>query len=119
MDYHLVSLDYQARSCNTTESRLPMTVGRSRNCEMHLDDPSVSPYHCVIERIDGTVIVRNLGSGRGTFVNGTMIAESELTHGDELCIGMLTFLVRGVRGRHSQQPGESELPPVATYAAVG
>jgi len=109
MDYRLISLDYQGCSLDITHSHLPVTIGRNPDSDFCLDDPSVSGHHCVIERRDGALMVRDLGSDHGTFVNGALVAESELAHGDELCVGMLTFLVQSFSCRGSHAPSESEL----------
>jgi pSer/pThr/pTyr-binding forkhead associated (FHA) protein len=43
---------------------------------------------------DDRLVVTDLGSVHGTFVNGSRITESILSAGDELGIGMMTFLVQ-------------------------
>jgi FHA domain/zinc-ribbon domain len=70
------------------------TIGRSPDCDIFLDDVTVSRRHAVLRRRDGAFVIEDQGSLNGTFVNRHRIESAELTDGDELQIGKyrLTFL---------------------------
>ena len=71
-------------------------IGRSPDCEIVLDDVTVSRNHAVITRLPAGTALRDLGSLNGTYVNRRRIeGEEVLEDGDELQIGKfrLTFLV--------------------------
>ena len=73
------------------------TIGRSPDCEIFLDDVTVSRKHAVLLERDGAFLIEDLGSLNGTFLNRRRIeAEAELADGDELQIGKyrLTFLLK-------------------------
>jgi hypothetical protein len=72
------------------------TIGRSPDCEIFLDDVTVSRKHAVVLQRDGTFLVEDLGSQNGTFLNRRRIESGELADGDELQIGKyrLTFLLK-------------------------
>ena len=72
------------------------TIGRSPDCEIFLDDVTVSRKHAVVVRRDGAFFVEDLGSLNGTFLNRRRIESGELGDGDELQIGKyrLTFLLK-------------------------
>jgi pSer/pThr/pTyr-binding forkhead associated (FHA) protein len=72
------------------------TIGRSPDCEIFLDDVTVSRSHAVLVRRDGTFVIEDLGSLNGTFVNRRRIDSAELRDGDEVQIGKyrLTFLLK-------------------------
>ena len=72
------------------------TIGRSPDCEIFLDDVTVSRKHAVLVRRDGAFFVEDLGSLNGTFLNRRRIESGELADGDELQIGKyrLTFLLK-------------------------
>ncbi len=62
-----------------------LTVGRSKNSDIHLDDVSISRQHARVTAIAGSVIVEDLNSTNGTSVNGKKIsAPQQLNVGDEL-----------------------------------
>ena len=69
-------------------------IGRSPECEIFLDDVTVSRNHAVLHERDGTFYVEDEGSLNGTFVNRKRIDQVALENGDELQIGKyrLTFI---------------------------
>lgn len=71
-------------------------IGRSPECEVFLDDVTVSRNHAVVVKRDGAFSVDDQGSLNGTFVNRHRIDSSPLENGDELQIGKyrLTFIER-------------------------
>jgi hypothetical protein len=73
-----------------------ITVGRSPECEIFLDDVTVSRQHAVLVRRDGGFTIEDEGSLNGTFVNRRRVESAELDDGDELQIGKyrLTYLWR-------------------------
>jgi hypothetical protein len=72
------------------------TIGRSPDCEIFLDDVTVSRKHAVLTQRDGTFVIEDLGSLNGTFLNRHRIESAELNDGDELQIGKyrLMFLLK-------------------------
>jgi hypothetical protein len=72
------------------------TIGRSPDCDIFLDDVTVSRRHAVLVRRDGAFVIEDQGSLNGTFVNRRRIDSAELTDGDELQIGKyrLSFLAK-------------------------
>jgi hypothetical protein len=71
-------------------------IGRSPECEIFLDDVTVSRNHAVLVEENGHFRVQDEGSLNGTFVNRKRIDSVELANGDELQIGKyrLTFFDR-------------------------
>ncbi|MBA3460938.1 MAG: FHA domain-containing protein [Deltaproteobacteria bacterium] len=63
-------------------------VGRHPNNVIQLLDTIVSKEHCVIEQQGPSMVLRDLGSMNGTYVNGERVAGSRvLRHGDEIRLG--------------------------------
>ncbi len=71
-------------------------IGRTPECEIFLDDVTVSREHAVLVERDGMFFVEDQGSLNGTFVNRHRIDSVPLENGDELQIGKyrLTFVAR-------------------------
>jgi hypothetical protein len=69
-------------------------IGRSPDCEIFLDDVTVSRNHALLIEQDGKFVVEDQGSLNGTFVNRRRIDSAPLTEGDELQIGKyrMTFI---------------------------
>jgi pSer/pThr/pTyr-binding forkhead associated (FHA) protein/predicted RNA-binding Zn-ribbon protein involved in translation (DUF1610 family) len=70
------------------------TVGRSPDCDVFLDDVTVSRRHAQVLRRDGTFVIEDQGSLNGTFLNRRRIESGQLEDGDEVQIGKykLTYL---------------------------
>jgi FHA domain/zinc-ribbon domain len=71
-------------------------IGRSPECDVFLDDVTVSRRHAELMREGETFTIRDLGSLNGTYVNRKRIESVVLENDDEVQIGKyrLTFLLR-------------------------
>jgi hypothetical protein len=72
-----------------------VTLGRLPECDVTLDDASVSRRHARITRRGDRWLIEDLGSTNGVKVNGSRVGESDLADGDRLQLGTvdLTFSV--------------------------
>jgi pSer/pThr/pTyr-binding forkhead associated (FHA) protein len=70
------------------------SLGRAPECEVFLDDVTVSRRHSVITRGPDGFTLHDEGSLNGTYVNRRRVESSKLEDGDEVQIGKykLTFL---------------------------
>lgn len=79
------------------EVRLPTPkclIGRGEDCHMRPKSEAVSRRHCVIITQKGEVLIRDLESKNGTFVNGKSIeTDYILKTGDKVQVGPLAFEV--------------------------
>ncbi len=73
-----------------------IVVGRSPDCEIFLDDVTVSRRHATLVRRGDRVTIDDQGSLNGTFVNRRRVESAPLEDGDELQIGKykLSYLAR-------------------------
>jgi pSer/pThr/pTyr-binding forkhead associated (FHA) protein len=62
----------------------PMTVGRDEDADIRVDEALVSRAHARIEKRGDAYVVVDLGSTNLTRVNGEVVLERELRHGDEI-----------------------------------
>jgi hypothetical protein len=69
----------------------PVYIGRASESALRLDDPSVSRLHCSLSvKNDQSVVVADVGSVNGTYVNGQLLGRDEaraLKSGDQLGVG--------------------------------
>jgi pSer/pThr/pTyr-binding forkhead associated (FHA) protein len=61
--------------------------GRSLNTDIQISHPSVSSVHCEIVDTDGALVVKDLGSTNGTFLDGQPVQEGSLQPGQTLRLG--------------------------------
>jgi pSer/pThr/pTyr-binding forkhead associated (FHA) protein len=62
-------------------------VGRSNNNEIPLPYPSISNRHCIFIHSGPDIVLRDLNSSNGTYVNGEIISEVILRPGDMIQMG--------------------------------
>jgi pSer/pThr/pTyr-binding forkhead associated (FHA) protein len=68
-------------------------AGRSPDAEIFLDDVTVSRHHAEFAVEGGALVVRDLGSTNGTYVNGERCDEAVLAVGDHVIIGRFHLIV--------------------------
>lgn len=74
-------------------TRAPVVLGRSDGVDVVLDGRGVSRQHAELGRDGPIVVVRDLGSMNGTFVNGQRVDKAPLSSGDLLRLGDHLLLV--------------------------
>lgn len=79
------------------------TVGRVEDNTFQLADPSVSSHHCEILLKGSDVVVKDLNSTNGTFINGERISESTLKPGQTLRLGMVDLKLDGPASASKKQ----------------
>ncbi|MDB4979781.1 MAG: hypothetical protein JWM82_533, partial [Myxococcales bacterium] len=88
-------------------------LGRAASAQIRVDDDGISREHAEIVIEDGHVIVRDLSSTNGTFVNGARTASREVRDGDQVTVGNATFVLF----THGDGPGR-EIARVVPRAAA-
>jgi adenylate cyclase len=71
-------------------------VGRAATSDAPVFDPTISRRHAELQLAPGGVLVRDLGSSNGTFLNGARLTEATATDGDVVTFGKVAFHVREV-----------------------
>jgi hypothetical protein len=64
-----------------------LTLGRARECDIVVDDPSVSRRHAELRRGPGGFTIVDLASTNGTQVNGQKIDQTTVDDGDRIMLG--------------------------------
>lgn len=94
-------------------------IGKIASNSLQLDDDSVSRMHAMIE-VSPTkeVVLTDLGSTKGTFVNGQKITKQKLKPGDEVRIGDVKLMVNFEASAEEEisEAAEAELEPSAVAA---
>jgi hypothetical protein len=107
----------------------PTVLGRASEADVMLADPSVSRLHAEVVAGDTEVVIRDLGSSNGTFVNGDRLtATTELRNGDEVRAGTVVLrfaagtgaaLPRPPGARPATQPGSTRVGDVHGAVQTG
>jgi hypothetical protein len=75
--------------------RTQTTIGRTPDCDIFLDDVTVSRRHAIVAKGAGTFTLEDLGSLNGTFLNRHRIEQADLENGDEVQIGKYRLIFLG------------------------
>lgn len=66
----------------------PFTIGRSRDCDLTIDDPNISRRHAELRRAGDGWRIADLGSTNGVKVNRRRVDEAALRSGDRVTLGL-------------------------------
>jgi adenylate cyclase len=69
----------------------PLLVGRAVACDLPIQDATVSRRHAEVELFEGAVLVRDLQSTNGTFLNGERVREALAPPGSRISFGKVDF----------------------------
>jgi hypothetical protein len=82
--------------------RRPMVlVGRHPKCDAQIDSQVVSLRHCILSQEADEVVVMDLDSTNGTWINGRRVERGRLKPGDEMAIGHMRYRVEDGPGHQS------------------
>jgi len=74
--------------------KLPFSIGRADEADHQVFSNKVSKQHAVITKVDGRLLLRDLHSTNGTFVNGRRTSEHVLQDGDVIQLAHVEFCFR-------------------------
>ena len=80
-----------------------MTIGRDENCDIYLDERTVSRQHASITRDKDKVIIRDLGSTNGIQLNYRNVTEQILNSEDRITIGPFVLVYRVVSNEAAEE----------------
>ena len=94
-----------------------ITAGRTAQCDVQIDDPSVSRRHCPIAFTDGLLQVKDLDSANGTFINERPVKEATARPGDLIRLGAAILEVRDPSGL-TQRPDQTVFVEESTVESI-
>jgi pSer/pThr/pTyr-binding forkhead associated (FHA) protein len=86
------------------------TIGRVEDNTFQIGEPSVSSHHCEVLLRGSEVVVKDLNSTNGTFINGEKISERILKTGEVLRLGQIELRLE-VEGPASTAPSSAASAP--------
>ncbi len=110
MQLTLVMVKADGTSKEVEVNSLPASVGRGDTCRFRIPLPSISRTHFEFYLEDDELMIRDLESRNGTFVNGERITKQELVPGDLVAVGPCVMVVR-IDGHPKQ------IDPLESFAA--
>jgi adenylate cyclase len=68
-----------------------IVVGRAAECDLSIQDPTVSRRHAEVALVDGELRIQDLGSTNGTFLNGRKVKDALAPAGARVAFGKVIF----------------------------
>jgi len=91
-----------------------LTIGRSPENGLQLNDLQVSRKHAVVQQTPAGTIVRDLGSGNGTYIGDRRVLEYRLSDGDVIRIGPVDMKFEIRAGDAMTTPRPLTSPPIGS-----
>ncbi len=73
--------------------RFPFVLGRAPDSDLAIKDQFISSRHCVIDRVNGVLLIQDLQSFSGTVLNGRKVTAAPLRPGDWIQVGEKRVLI--------------------------
>lgn len=96
-----------------------MIIGRGEGTDFRLTDAAVSRRHVEIVVASRGAVLRDLGSGNGSRVNGKRVDEATLVHGDEIQIGQTRLAFVDESAAIAAAPAGGDEEPAETGNVYG
>jgi pSer/pThr/pTyr-binding forkhead associated (FHA) protein len=92
------------------------TIGRVEDNTFQIAEPSVSSHHCEILLRPNEIVVKDLNSTNGTFINGEKILEAVLKPGQVLRLGQIELKLEDGSVPAAPAPAAPAAAPAAAAA---
>lgn len=92
-----------------TEGEDRLIIGSSKKADMVVPHSSISNIHAMLRIVDSNILLYDLGSEQGTFVNGKKIVESKLSTGEIFDLGSHKIKVSLIEQSKDPSMGERAL----------
>ena len=99
-------LVFRDGAANVTEYEInknEVSIGRSKNCDIVINDKKASRKHVVIQKLGNHFVIKDLETVNGTFLNGKKFTEQELSGQDLIKIGETEFQFQAENTEYAQK----------------
>jgi pSer/pThr/pTyr-binding forkhead associated (FHA) protein len=91
MKIHICSKTPDLAADNCLET--PFVLGRAEDVGLRVSNRWASRHHCKIDTKNGRVVIRDLESTHGTYVNGRKVRDAVIEPGDEISVGLAQLVL--------------------------
>ncbi len=94
MNVMLVLVSEDGKSQEVALKKPLNVIGRQTDVAIRIPSQNVSRHHCEVSIADHKVVIKDLGSSNGTYVNKKRVTQADLKPGDKISVGGKVFVVR-------------------------
>ena len=99
MGWQLLTQTGESRGKAFPIDTFPFEIGRANECHLRPLSAAVSRHHCRILDLHGRLLLEDLGSHNGTFVNGQQLTKMALLNPDDaISLGPVVFTLQETAG---------------------
>src|SRR6266576_5463333 len=95
------------------------TIGRVDDNTFQIPEPSVSSHHCEVLLRGSDIVVHDLNSTNGTFINGEKVTESVLKPGQVLRLGQIELRLETENGGGASAQAPAAAAPASAPVPSG
>jgi predicted component of type VI protein secretion system len=117
VNVNLIHVGPEGQSNEIPMKKPRLVIGRREGADIRIPTPNVSREHCELTNKDGRLVVRDLGSSNGTYVNRQRVQEQALKAGDLIGVGPAVFVVQ-IAGEPAQIQARTFFEEGAAPAAI-
>lgn len=87
LDTHYYFIPEASPTFKLKVKKVTNVVGREGTCDIYVESSQVSRRHCLLQVTERGLLVKDLESTNGTFVNGIPMTDGYINEGDRLSLG--------------------------------
>ncbi len=87
LDAHYYFIPEESPTFKLKVKKVTNVVGREGTCDIYVESKQVSRRHCLLQVTERGLLVKDLESTNGTFVNGIPMTDGYINEGDRLGLG--------------------------------
>ena len=95
-----------------------ISIGRSSDCDVVLNDEKASRKHLVLKRVGAHYVANDLGSSNGTYINGDKITNFQLTGDDIIRIADTEFKIKILNKEYLESQDDFYRPDAQAIEAL-
>jgi len=99
-------------------TRSKFLIGRADSNDVTIDSPAVSRHHALLIRQGGSILLIDLNSTNGVFVNSKRVTSRVLRHDDVISLGNHGLRISDVHSRRRDPTNEPDLEDTKTMQAM-
>ncbi len=87
LEAHYYFIPEESPTFKLKVKKVTNVVGREGTCDLYVESKQVSRRHCLLQVTERGLLVKDLESTNGTFVNGIPMTDGYINEGDRLGLG--------------------------------
>src|SRR5476649_2478876 len=93
LETHYYFIPEESPTFKLKVKKVTNVVGREGTCDIYVESKQVSRRHCLLQVTERGLLVKDLESTNGTFVNGIPMTDGYINDGDRLSLGTYSLML--------------------------